>query len=92
MKHHCLQKLVSRKSTKKVAQSPENEMNSSPALLSDKLSEISVDICRCCNQPCDGDGVKGQALQCDLYDGWFHALCENMGNKQYKSFLLWLSL
>jgi len=35
---------------------------------------------------CDGDGVKGQALQCDLCDGWFHALCENMSNKQYKSF------
>jgi len=45
-------------------------------------------MCACCNEPCDGDGdgVKGQALQCDLCDGWFHALCEIMSNKQDKSF------
>ena len=39
-------------------------------------------MCACCNEPCDSDGVKGQ---CDLCDGWFHALCEIMSNKQYKS-------
>ena len=44
--------------------SPENEMNlniQSQASLSDKLSKISVDKCACCNEPCDGDGVEGQA-------------------------------
>ena len=36
--------------------------------LSEKLSvvnEVSVDVCRCCNQPCDGDGIKDQAQTCD---------------------------
>ena len=69
--------------------SPENEMNlniQSQASLSDKLSKISVDTSACCNEPCDGDGAKGQALQCDLCEGWFHVLCENMSNKQYKPF------
>jgi len=33
--------------------------------ISEKLfvvNEVSVDVCSCCNQPCVGDGVKGQAL------------------------------
>ena len=52
--------------------SPENEMNlnnESQASLSDKVSKISVNTSACCNEPCNGDGVKGQALQCDLCDG-----------------------
>ena len=71
--------------------SPEDGENSSvqnSPSLSEKLSivnKISVDMCGCCNQPCDGDGVAGQALQCDLCECWFHAVCENIGNKQYKS-------
>jgi len=66
----------------------------SQSSLSDKLSKISVDMCACCNEPCDDDGVKGQALQCDLCDGWFHALYENMSSKQLyiSPFLHWLSL
>ena len=41
--------------------SPENEMNSniqSQVSLSDKLLKISVDMCACCNEPRDGDGIK----------------------------------
>ena len=30
-----------------------------------------------------GHGVKGQALQCDLCECWYHAMCENFGSKQY---------
>ena len=40
-----------------------------PVSLSVKLPAmkvISVDMCGCCNQSCDGDGVMGQALQCVL--------------------------
>ena len=72
--------------------SPENEMNlniQSQASLSDKLLKISVDKCACCIEPWDGDGVKGQALQCDLCDGWFHALC---ATNSISPFLHWLSL
>ena len=29
-----------------------------------------------------GHGVKGQALQCDLCECWYHAMCENFGSKQ----------
>jgi len=50
------------------------------------VNKISVDLCGCCNQPCDGDGVKGQALQCDLFECWHHAMWEKFGSKQYKSF------
>jgi len=50
-------------------------------VLSEKLfviNEASVDVCSCCNQPCDGDGIKSQALQWDLCECWFHTLCENI--------------
>ena len=45
-----------------------------------------MDLCGCCYQPWDRDGVKGQALQCDLCDCWYHAMFEKFGSKQYKSF------
>ena len=69
--------------------SPENSVTQSLPSLSDKLTsvnKISVDICGHCNETCDVDGVKGEAFQCDLCEGWFHALCENIGSKHYKSF------
>ena len=43
-------------------------------------------MCGHCNETCDADGVKGEAFQCDLCEGWFHTLCENIGSKRYKSF------
>ena len=43
-------------------------------------------MCSNCNESCDADGVKGEALQCDLCEGWFHAACENISSKHYKSF------
>ena len=64
-------------------------IHSGEVSLSDKLSavnKIAVDVCSNCNESCDADGVKGEALQCDLCEGWFHAACENISSKHYKSF------
>ena len=49
------------------------------------MNKISIDLCGCCNQPCDGNGIYGQALQSNLCES-YHAMCENFGRKQYKSF------
>ena len=38
-------------------------------------------MCGHCNESCDADGVKGEAFQCDLCKGWFHAACENISSK-----------
>ena len=75
--------------------SPENggdsavRNHSGDVSLSDKLSavnKIAVDMCGHCNKTCDAEGVKGEALQCDLCEGWFHASCESISSKHYKSF------
>ena len=35
-------------------------------------------ICGHCNELCNADGVKGEAFECDLCEGWFHAACGNI--------------
>ena len=42
-------------------------------------------MCGHCNKSCDADGVKGEAFQCDLHERWFHAACDNISSKHYKS-------
>ena len=42
-------------------------------------------MCGNCNESCDADGVKSEALQCDLCEGWFDATYENISSKHYKS-------
>ena len=43
-------------------------------------------MCGHCNESCNADGVKGEAFQYDLCEGWLHAACENISSKHYKSF------
>ena len=75
--------------------SPENradpsiQSHSGDVSCSDKLSvinKLAVDVCGHCNKTCDADGARGEAVQCDLCEGWVHASCENISSKLYKSF------
>jgi len=73
-------------------ESPEKEGDSTTGnevSFSDKLSAVNkivVDMCGHCNKTCDADGIKSEALQCDLCEGWVHASCENISSKHYKPF------
>jgi len=84
----CLQKPTSLKRS----ESPEKGGDSTTGnevSFSDKLSAVNkivVDMCGHCNKTCDADGIKGEAFQCDLCEGWVHASCENISSKHYKSF------
>ena len=66
------------------AQNHPNEISVSAKLLA--VNKIAVDMCGHCNKTCEASGVNGEDFQCDLCEGWFHASCENISSKHYKSF------
>ena len=67
-----------------MAQNHPNEISVSAKLLA--VNKIAVDMCGHCNKTCEASGANGEAFQCDLCEGWFHASCENVSSKHYKSF------